>query len=260
MFDKIRPRKEHIICLSFISGTIYLILSCAPAPTKSKVTPLVEEQPAQIESVNAVFGTPGKEAAIEIASSKPVAYRTFKLAQPLCVIVEMNALPVEGLTGPAVFEGKIIKAIHLEGIKDKPLSTRIIASLSQDLEYDVQDEDGTIKVLLSLKKEDEQMQEAVLTAKELEEDKQELRVKVLSGDGDLSSAREMAEKLTHMGYKIRLIHYAPRSNFSRNTVYFAAKFENEAERLVRSLGGNAISKPITWFSIFDLIVVTGRSP
>lgn len=83
---------------------------------------------------------------------------------------------------------------------------------------------------------------------------------MLSGDGDLSSAKEMAEKLTNMSYKIRLIHYAPRSNFSRNTVYFAARFQNEAKRLVLSLGGNAISKPITWFSIFDLIVVTGESP
>jgi uncharacterized FlaG/YvyC family protein len=95
---------------------------------------------------------------------------------------------------------------------------------------------------------------------ELEKDIGKLRVKVLSGDGDLSSAKEMAKKLKNMGYQIELIGYAPRSNFFRNTVFFAPKFENEAKRLVLSLGGNAITKPVTWSSIFDLIVVTGKSP
>lgn len=95
---------------------------------------------------------------------------------------------------------------------------------------------------------------------ELEKDIGKLRVKVLSGDGDLSSAKEMAKKLKNMGYQIELFGYAPRSNFFRNTVFFAPKFENEAKRLVLSLGGNAITKPVTWSSIFDLIVVTGKSP
>ena len=108
----------------------------------------------------------------------------------------------------------------------------------------------------------------VLTAKltklqlqhELEKDIGKLRVKVLCGDGDLSSGKEMAKKLKNMGYQIELFGYAPRSNFFRNTVFFAPKFENEAKRLVLSLGGNAITKPVTWSSIFDLIVVTGKSP
>ena len=80
---------------------------------------------------------------------------------------------------------------------------------------------------------------------ELEKDIGKLRVKVLCGDGDLSSAKEMAKKLKNMGYQIELFGYAPRSNFFRNTVFFAPKFENEAKRLVLSLGGNAITKPVT---------------
>jgi len=106
-----------------------------------------------------------------------------------------------------------------------------------------------------------QLEYETLSSKhESEEDMEKLKVKVLSGDGDLSSAKEMAKKLRNMGYKITSIHYAPRSNFSRNTVYFAANFQNEARRLLLSLGGSATSKPITWSSIFDLIVVTGKSP
>lgn len=94
---------------------------------------------------------------------------------------------------------------------------------------------------------------------ELKKDIGKLRVKVLSGDGDLYSAKEMREKLKSRGYQIELIDYASSPNFSQNTVYFKSKFKDEATRLVMSLGGNAISKPISWFSIFDLIVVTGKS-
>ena len=95
---------------------------------------------------------------------------------------------------------------------------------------------------------------------ELEKDIGKLRVKVLCGDGDLSSAKEMAKKLKNMGYQIKLFGYAPRSNFFRNTVFFAPKFQKRGKHLAFSLGGNTISKPLSWSSIFDLIVVTGKNP
>jgi len=95
---------------------------------------------------------------------------------------------------------------------------------------------------------------------ELEKDIGKLRIKVLSGDGDLSSSKEMTKKLKNMGYKIKLAGHAPRSNFLRNIVYFAPKFQNEAKHLVFNLGGNTVHKPLSWTSVFDIIVVTGRSP
>lgn len=104
-----------------------------------------------------------------------------------------------------------------------------------------------------------QLQYVALSSKyELEKDIRKLRVKVLSGDGHLNSATEIAKKLENMGYKIRLINYASRSNFSRNTVFFAPKFQDEAHRLVSRLGGNTISKVLSWSSVFDLIIVTGK--
>jgi len=95
---------------------------------------------------------------------------------------------------------------------------------------------------------------------ESKKDIRKLKIKVLCGDGNLNSAKEMAKRLMKMGYNIGSIHYAPRFNFSRDTVYFAPKFQDDAKRLVPSLGSNAISKPLTWPSIFDLIVVTGKTP
>lgn len=86
-----------------------------------------------------------------------------------------------------------------------------------------------------------------------------LKIKVLSGDGNLSSAKRMAKRLMGMDYEIRRIDYAPRSNFVRNTVYFAPEFRNEGRRLVSGLGPKTVLKPLTWPSIFDLIVVTGKN-
>ena len=91
-------------------------------------------------------------------------------------------------------------------------------------------------------------------------DMRKIKIKVLSGNGNLDSAKEMAKKLGHMGYKTEFIDHAPTSKFRRNTVFFAPKFQYEAKRLVSSLGGNSIVKPLSWYSIFDLIIVTGKNP
>ncbi len=89
-------------------------------------------------------------------------------------------------------------------------------------------------------------------------DLRKLKIKVLSGDGNLSSAKQMAKRLIRMDYEIGVIGYAPRSNFKKNTVYFAPRSEKEGRNLVSSLGGNTILKPLTWPSVFDLIVVTAK--
>jgi len=168
MVDNISPRKGTTIFLLITFSLIYLIFSCAPAPTKRKVTEVVEEEPAKIESINVISGPHDKESTIEITSSKHVPYAAFKLVQPLRLIVGINALPAKRLTRPVVINGMIIKDIHFEIIDDKPTSTRVIATLSQDVEYNVQEKDRTIKILLSPKKPDEKREKQVLAAKEVE--------------------------------------------------------------------------------------------
>ena len=165
MLDKISLRKGNIIFLLITFGLIYLIFSCAPAPTKStkgKITDIVEERLAKIELINVIPGPSDKEATIEITSSKPVSYAAFLVDQPLRLIVDIGALPAKGLTGPAVFNGKIIKAIHLEEIKDRPKSTRLIATLSRDVEYKVREKDRIIKLLLLSKKPAEKLEKQPL--------------------------------------------------------------------------------------------------
>jgi len=86
-----------------------------------------------------------------------------------------------------------------------------------------------------------------------------LRIKVLSGDGDLRSAGIMAKKLGEMGYEIETIDHAPRANFPENTLYFAAKHQKQAEDIAAESGSINILKLLTWSSVFDLILVTGRT-
>jgi len=88
----------------------------------------------------------------------------------------------------------------------------------------------------------------------------ELKIKVLSGNGDLNSAKEMAKKLEQIGYEVKAIDHSPRSNFVRNTVYFVSGLQEEARQLGLNIGGLTLIKPLDWSSIFDIIVVTGRNP
>jgi len=99
-----------------------------------------------------------------------------------------------------------------------------------------------------------------LPGREQKKEVHKLKIKVLSGDGKISSAKQMAEKLTKMGYRVRSVDFAARSNFGQTTVYFAPAVQKHADSLATQLGGSTISKPLSWPSAFDLIVVTGKSP
>jgi type IV pilus assembly protein PilQ len=145
-------RKGNPIFLLISLGLLCVIVSCAPTPTTKKAPGLAPEGPAQIESIN-VTSLPSEQAAkVAITSSKAVPYTALKLVQPLRVIVDVTALPAEGLSEPDVSEDRIIKAITFESVDDKPLVTRVTVTLYEDVEYTVEEKDGTIDLLLSLKK------------------------------------------------------------------------------------------------------------
>ena len=84
-----------------------------------------------------------------------------------------------------------------------------------------------------------------------------IRLKVLSGEGKIDSARRMAKRLTAMGYRVESVGMAESSDYPANTVYFAAKYKPEAKTLAAKIGKDTIVKPLTWKSVFAIIVVTG---
>jgi len=84
-----------------------------------------------------------------------------------------------------------------------------------------------------------------------------IRMKVLSGEGKIDSAKRMAKRLTAMGYKVETLGMAESTDYPANTVYFTAKYKKEAKALASRLGKETIVKPLTWKSVFSIIVVTG---
>jgi len=160
------PKGQRLVFLLIAIGALCLAMSCAPSPTKKQVSDLAVEMPAQIESISVAYPPSDAEARIAITNSRTTPYTAFKLAQPLRLIVDVTAQPAEGLIRPDVTGDKIIKALTVEKIKDEPLVTRVTASLYQDVEYSVEEKDGTIDVLLSLKKPAETVEPPVMAAKE----------------------------------------------------------------------------------------------
>ena len=152
MFYKRGLRKEKSISLLIIFFLTFLVFSCAQAPVKKEVAGITEENSTQIESIKVISDPSNEKTMIEITSSKLVSYAAFKLVQPLRLIVDFNALPAQGLTGPDVTNDRLIKGIDFEQIREKPASTRLIATLLQDVEYNVREADKTIKFMLLAKK------------------------------------------------------------------------------------------------------------
>ena len=84
-----------------------------------------------------------------------------------------------------------------------------------------------------------------------------LTVKVLTGTGDIRSAKLLANALRSGGYEVAVVDYSA-SDIFQNTVFYSSGFRNEALNLSRIMGRDTIVKPLTWNSMFKLIVVKGR--
>lgn len=82
-----------------------------------------------------------------------------------------------------------------------------------------------------------------------------LKIKVLSGNDKLSTARDMSKKLEGMGYMVGDVGLSPRADFKTNIIYYAAGYQKEAEHLAARLGNKTASKPLSWSSVFNIIIV-----
>jgi septal ring factor EnvC (AmiA/AmiB activator) len=105
----------------------------------------------------------------------------------------------------------------------------------------------------------ETVQAAPMPPKEAVPERKPSKIKVLAGNGDIASARSLSKRLGKMGYPVKLIDKAPRSDFKAHTIFFAPGYQTAAATLAKQLGKGAISKPLTWQSIFNIIIVTGHS-
>jgi hypothetical protein len=97
------------------------------------------------------------------------------------------------------------------------------------------------------------------TGKEINSGNKIVKIKVLAGDGKIASARSLAKRLGKLGYRVTRVDQAPRPDFKVNTVFFGTGNKAAAAALAKHLGKNAVIKPLSWPSIFNIIAVTGSS-
>ena len=141
---------------------IYLSCSCV-AGLKTNDSPGTEEKAIpKIESITIVPGLSDNDMGVTIVNSAPVTYTSIKLSQPFRLILDIDAITPEGFTAPYDLEGRIITSIQVEENKERPLSTRVIAFLSQDFDHNVKTEDKAIKIYLSPKEMSEESSDKIL--------------------------------------------------------------------------------------------------
>ncbi len=85
-------------------------------------------------------------------------------------------------------------------------------------------------------------------------------IKVLASDGQWETAQASARRLSAGGYPSTRLDVAEK-RFDGTRVYFADGFEDHAQAIADALGREAVSvRPLTWRSIFHVIVVTDTPP
>ena len=84
----------------------------------------------------------------------------------------------------------------------------------------------------------------------------ELHIKVLAGNGGLAAARKTSKKLLDLGYRVEKLDWTTTSSYRSDTVYHTKDLEMEARELAERLGKDTVVKPLTWPSIFNVIVAT----
>jgi hypothetical protein len=87
-------------------------------------------------------------------------------------------------------------------------------------------------------------------------DKGRVKIKVLASNGDLDTARATARKLQEWGYPASRTDLV-RKKYGGTKVYCSEGFEPQARDIASGLGKGTVKvQPLTWPSVFDIIVVT----
>lgn len=85
-----------------------------------------------------------------------------------------------------------------------------------------------------------------------------LRIKILAAAKQADKAKGLSDKLTGLGYKIERIERATKP-FTRTTVYHASGVTREAKDMAKKLGANTVIKPISWKTVFNVIIAVGTA-
>lgn len=127
---------------------VWVFTGCTTSGTKIQSSE--ESRPASIEAI-AVNSSENDTTVIEIINSKSVPYTTFKLIDPLRVVLDIRGVPGSEFQQAIQVNDGNVTGIRLEQAKDGDMPTRVVVSLAKDLDYEVSERDSAIYLKLTPK-------------------------------------------------------------------------------------------------------------
>ncbi len=135
---------------------IWVLIGCATSSTTQQ--PTEEATSPSIEAIT-ISSSGDEMTVVEITNTRSVPYTTFKLIDPLRVVLDIGGIPGNELPlFTPVNDGNVI-GIHLEQGKADDKTTRVVVGLARDLDYEVAERDNSIRLMLSPKSVPEETSE-----------------------------------------------------------------------------------------------------
>ncbi len=127
---------------------IWVLIGCATSSTTQQPT---EEATSPIIEAITISSSGDEMTVVEITNTRSVPYTTFKLIDPLRVVLDIGGMPGNELPlFTPVNDGNVV-GIHLEKGKADDKTTRVVVGLARDLDYEVAERDNSIRLMLSPK-------------------------------------------------------------------------------------------------------------
>jgi len=149
-------RREEVkmrSALRFFLGcllTVVLFAACATTP-KSSETPTKQTLSQSVIQKIKVRSFGGQVTLVEVVSSKAAPYTAFKLVAPPKIVLDIKALPKEGLHPPVVQSDQNIKAIQILPQGEGTSFTRIEVLLARPVDYKILEEGNVVTISLMAK-------------------------------------------------------------------------------------------------------------
>lgn len=127
---------------------IWVLIGCATSSTTQR--PTEQATSPSIEAIT-VSSSGDEMTVVEITNTRSAPYTTFKLIDPLRVVLDISSVPGGELPLLTPVNDGNVTGIQLEQGKADNKTTRVVVGLARDLDYEVSERDNSIRLVLSPK-------------------------------------------------------------------------------------------------------------
>ena len=78
-----------------------------------------------------------------------------------------------------------------------------------------------------------------------------------SKGGDMRSARRISMLLGKHGYGVKVSDRSDSGEFDLDTVFYREGYAIAGRKVAGIIGMGAVTRPLTWSTVYDIIIVTG---